>query len=149
MSAPPSTQGAPITDRRQLIEYFAAGNKPPAEWRIGTEHEKFAFDLATLRPVPYEGPKASIRNLLEGLTRYGRKPVLENEKPIALLRDKGSITLEPGGQFELSGAPLQTIHQTCDEVTNHLGELKMLGDELGIGMLGMGFNPKWARADIP
>jgi glutamate--cysteine ligase len=142
-------QGAPITDRRQLIEYFAAGNKPPAEWRIGTEHEKFAFDLATLRPVPYEGPKASIRNLLEGLKRYGWKPVLENEKPIALLRDSGSITLEPGGQFELSGAPLQTIHQTCDEVTNHLGELKMLGDELGIGMLGMGFNPKWARADIP
>jgi glutamate--cysteine ligase len=149
MSAPPTTRGEPITDRRQLVEYLAGGNKPRDQWRIGTEHEKFAFNQADLRPIPYDGAKASIRNLLEGLTRYGWKPVEENGKPIALLRDKGSITLEPGGQFELSGAPLQTIHQTCDEVTNHLGELKMLGDELGIGMLGMGFNPKWKRADIP
>src|SRR5262245_14596245 len=137
MSAPPSTRGAPITDRRQLIEYFAGGNKPREDWRIGTEHEKFAFDRDTLRPLPYEGAKASIRNMLEGLMRYGWKAVEENGKPIALLRDKGSVTLEPGGQVELSGAPLQTIHQTCDEVTNHLGELKMLGDELNFGLLGM------------
>jgi glutamate--cysteine ligase len=149
MSAPPAAQGAPITSRRQLIEYLAAGEKPREAWRIGTEHEKFAYRLDDLRPLPYEGERASIRALLEGLTRFGWTSVEENGKPIALKRDMANVTLEPGGQLELSGAPLKTIFQTCDETTQHLNEVKQLDAEVGAGLLGMGFNPKWRREDIP
>jgi glutamate--cysteine ligase len=148
MSAPPKSRGEPITDKRQLVGYLESGAKPRESWRIGTEHEKFAFDLKTLRPLPYDGP-ASIRAMLEGLTRFGWTPVLEDGKPIALTADACNITLEPGGQFELSGAPVETVHQTCNEVQTHLAQVKEIGAELGTGMLGMGFNPKWARADIP
>src|ERR1700758_5166146 len=111
MSAPPTTTGKPITDKRQLVEYLAAGSKPPSAWRIGTEHEKFVFRRADLRPVSYDGPDG-IRALLEGMTRFGWNPVLENGNPIALSLDQCSISLEPGGQFELSGAPVETIHDT-------------------------------------
>ncbi|HSE78534.1 MAG TPA: glutamate--cysteine ligase [Alphaproteobacteria bacterium] len=149
MSAPPKSSGAPITDRRQLVEYFAAGCKPRAAWRIGTEHEKFAFRLDDLRSLPYEGERASIRALLEGMTRFDWQPVYEGERPIALARENCSVTLEPGGQVELSGAPVETIHQTCDEVHQHLAEVKAVAGELGAGLLGMGFNPKWSRADTP
>jgi glutamate--cysteine ligase len=146
MSAPPKSRGEPITDKRQLVAYLESGSKPRADWRIGTEHEKFAFDLKTLRPLPYDGP-ASIRAMLEGLTRFGWTPVLEDGKPIALTTDACNITLEPGGQFELSGAPVETVHQTCNEVQTHLAQVKEIGAELGTGMLGMGFQPKWSRAD--
>ncbi len=149
MSAPPSSLGAPLTDRRQLIEYIAAGEKPRDQWRIGTEHEKFAFRLDNFRPLPYEGETASIRNLLEGMTRFGWTKVEENGKPIALVQGACNITLEPGGQVELSGAPLVTLHQTCDETTTHLEEVKAVASELGVGFLGNGFNPKWKREDIP
>jgi glutamate--cysteine ligase len=149
MSAPPAARGAPITDCRQLVEYIAAGAKPREQWRIGTEHEKFAFNLSDLRPLPYEGTKASIRALLEGMTRFGWETVEENGKPIALKRGAANVTLEPGGQVELSGAPLETIHQTCDETSQHLNEVKQLDAEVGAGLLGMGFNPKWRREDIP
>src|SRR5258707_3113624 len=121
MSAPPSGGGTPIENRRQLIEYFAAGNKPKAAWRMGTEHEKFGFNKQTMKPLPYDGP-AGIRAMLEGLTRFGWEPVTEGNNPIALERGKANITLEPGGQFELSGAPLEPLHETADKNSPHLRE---------------------------
>ncbi len=149
MSAPPEGKGQPIGDKRQLVEYLLQGSKPRADWRIGTEHEKFAFRTSDLRPLPYEG-QDGIRALLEGLAReFGWRPVLEGGLPIALVKDGSSVTLEPGGQFELSGAPLQTLHQTCCEVHTHLDEVRKVAGPLGVAMLGMGFNPKWPRAAIP
>lgn len=148
MSAPPTSTGELITSKRQLVEYLAAGSKPPSAWRIGTEHEKFVFRLADLRPAPYDG-RDGIRALLEGMTRFGWQPVLENGKPIALSQGQCSISLEPGGQFELSGAPLETLHQTCAEVQTHLKQVREVAGELGLGMIGLGFNPKWRREDIP
>jgi glutamate--cysteine ligase len=148
MSAPPKSRGEPITDKRQLVDYLAAGSKLRAKWRIGTEHEKFAFNRKDFRTLPYDGP-AGIRAVLEGMTRFGWVPVLENGNPIALSKGACNITLEPGGQFELSGAPVETLHQTCSEVNDHLDQVKQVDAELGTGMLGMGFNPKWARADQP
>ena len=148
MSAPPTSSGEPITDKNQLVAYLEAGCKPRADWRVGTEHEKFAFRWLDLRPLPYDGP-AGIRALLEGLTRFGWEPVVENGNPIALTKGRCNITLEPGGQVELSGAPVETLHDTCAEVHRHLDQVKEVGRELGIGMLGMGFQPKWRREDIP
>jgi len=148
MSAPPSGAGAPITDRRQLIEYMEAGGKPRAEWRAGTEHEKFGFLRASLKPIPYEGA-AGVRAMLEGLAgRFGWERVLENGKPIALAREKASITLEPGGQLELSGAPLATVHEAAAETDRHLAEVKAVAGPLGIGFLGMGHTPTWRREDF-
>src|SRR4051812_11813928 len=147
MSAPPSDGGAPIENRRQLIEYFAAGNKPRAEWRMGTEHEKFGFDRKTLKPLPYDGP-AGVRAMLDGLTRFGWEPVTEGNNIIALLRGKASVTLEPGGQFELSGAPLETLHDTAEENAQHIHEVKQVADEIGAGYIGLGFAPEWKREDV-
>ena len=147
MAAPPAPGGTPITDRRQLVEWFEQGNKPASAWRIGTEHEKFAFRRSDLRRLPYEGPDG-IGAVLNGLLRFGWEPISEGGNIIALAKDGCSITLEPGGQFELSGAPLETLHQTCDEVHTHLAQVKAVGDELGIGMVGLGFDPKWRREDI-
>jgi glutamate--cysteine ligase len=149
MSAPPQTKGAPITDRRQLIEYLEAGCKPKAQWRVGTEHEKFGYTHDDLRPLPYEGERG-IRALLEGLAaQFGWQIVTENERPIALQRGGASVTLEPGGQVELSGAPVKTLHETCCEVHEHLDQVRAVAAPLGIGMLGLGFQPKWRREDIP
>jgi glutamate--cysteine ligase len=148
MSAPPKSRGEPITHKRQLVEYLEQGCKPREQWRIGTEHEKFAFDLKSLRRLPYEGPNG-IAALLKGLERFGWQPVEEEGNVIALACGGCSITLEPGGQFELSGAPVETIHKTCDEVQTHLKQVKEVGAELGTGMLGMGFDPKWRREDVP
>ena len=149
MSAPPSSTGEPISGKRELVEYLEQGCKPRAAWRIGTEHEKFGFTRDDLRPLPYDGPR-SIRALLEAqVERFGWTPVLEDGKPIALTKQGCNISLEPGGQFELSGAPLETLHQTCCEAHTHLDELKKIAEPLGIGMLGMGFQPKWRRQDIP
>jgi len=148
MSAPPKSSGAPITDRRQLVQFHEAGNKPPAAWRVGTEHEKFVFRHSDLRRVPYEGPNG-IGALLQGMQRFGWKPVVEAGHTIALENDaRCSITLEPGGQFELSGAPLETIHQTCAEVHEHLRQVREVCDELGLGMIGLGFDPKSRREDV-
>jgi len=137
-----------IENRQQLIEYLEAGNKPEANWRLGTEHEKFGFTTDDLRPLPYAGPRG-IRTLLQGLTdQFNWKPVSEDGNVIALLDDTGaSITLEPGGQFELSGALLDDVHQTCTEVYTHLKQLKAVSEPLGIAFLGMGFQPKWERKD--
>src|SRR4051812_31863449 len=122
MSGPSSVKDDPISGRAELVETLAQGEKPAARWRIGTEHEKFGFHLDDLRPPTWEGPRG-IGVLLEGMTRFGWQRVLEDGKLIALLRDNASVTLEPAGQLELSGAPLETIHQTCAEVSQHLGEV--------------------------
>jgi len=147
MSAPPSGGGAPIESRQQLIEYFAAGNKPKSQWRMGTEHEKFGFDKATLKPLPYDGTPG-IRAMLDGMTRFGWEPVTEGNNPIALSRNKASVTLEPGGQFELSGAPLETVHETADEIALHLKEVKEVAGEIGASFIGLGFAPEWKREDM-
>ena len=126
MAAPSSSTSIPIQDRRQLVEYLEAGSTPPSDWRIGTEHEKFVFNLETFQPAPFDGPWG-IRAMLEGLQRFGWQPVLENGNPIALTMADCNISLEPGGQLELSGAPLTTIHQTCDEVHQHLAQVKEVG----------------------
>ncbi len=136
-----------IEDVRELVAYIEAGVTPRAEWRIGSEHEKFGFDLATLRPIPYDGDHG-VRAMLEGLRRFGWAPVTEQGNVIALSQDGASVSLEPGGQFELSGAPLATLHETCDEVHVHLAQVREVAGELGIGFLGLGFNPKWQREDV-
>ena len=149
MSAPSKPNGTPITGKADLVAYLEAGAKPRNAWRIGTEHEKFVFRLGDHRRVPYDGPDG-IRALLEGLTRFGWSPVNENGSVIALSRPDGcSITLEPGGQLELSGAKLGTIHQTCAEVHEHLDQVKLVAGELGVGLIGLGFDPKWRREDVP
>jgi glutamate--cysteine ligase len=149
MSAPPQAKGEPITDYRQLVEYLEDGCKPKSAWRIGTEHEKFGYTQDDLRPLPYEGER-SVRALLEGLAaHFGWEPMLEQGRPIALTRGRANITLEPGGQFELSGAPVKTLHETCCEVHEHLDQVKSVAAPLGIGMLGLGFQPKWRRDQIP
>ncbi len=142
---------ATIESKDQMIAYFAKGEKPKSEWRIGTEHEKFAFLTDTLQPVPYEGAR-SIRKLLEGLRdRFGWDGVYEGDHIIALADPKGmaNISLEPGGQFELSGAPLETVHDTCAEVNEHLQQVREIGDALGIGFIGLGASPVWTRAETP
>jgi len=149
MSAPAKPSGEPITSKRQLVEYLESGCKPAASWRIGTEHEKFAYTLDDLRPLPYEGERG-IKAMLEGLERLGWRPVVENGNVIALLDHTGaSVTLEPGGQLELSGAPLDSIHETCCETYNHLKQVKQVAAKLRVGFLGMGFQPKWTREDTP
>ncbi len=147
MSAPPSGGGTPIESRQQLIDYFAAGNKPRADWRMGTEHEKFGYNTKSLKPLAYDGP-AGIRAMLEGLTRFGWEPVTEGNNPIALLRGKANITLEPGGQFELSGAPLETLHETAAENAQHIDEVKVVAGEIGASFIGLGFAPEWKREDM-
>ena len=141
----------PIETKAQLIEELASGSKPKAEWKIGTEHEKFPFLTDTLKPVPYHGPR-SIKALLDGLReRYGWTGVYEGENIIALSDPNGlgNVSLEPGGQFELSGAPLDTVHDTCEEVHEHLSQVREVGDRLGIGFLGLGASPLWSRAETP
>jgi glutamate--cysteine ligase len=138
-----------LENRTQLVEYIESGCKPREQWRLGTEHEKFGYSIADHRPLPYDGP-SGIRAILEGLTeRFSWKPLLENGQVIALVDDTGaSITLEPGGQLELSGALLDNIHQTCTEVNTHLKQVKTVSEPLGVAFLGMGFQPKWGRDDI-
>jgi glutamate--cysteine ligase len=148
VSGPSAVKETPISGRAELVDYIASGEKPSADWRIGTEHEKFGFRLDDLRPPTWEGPQG-IGVLLEGMTRFGWQRIEEHGKLIALARDTASVTLEPAGQLELSGAPLETIHQTCAEVSQHLREVKTVADEIGVGFLGMGFQPKWRRDDMP
>ena len=123
MSRPPDSEGEPIEKKSQLIEDLESGCKPKENWRIGTEHEKFPFRLSDNKRLPYEGPDG-IAEILNRLTRFGWQPIREKDNVIALSLKGCAITLEPGGQFELSGAPLQTIHQTCDEVHTHLAQVK-------------------------
>jgi glutamate--cysteine ligase len=147
MSRPPDAAGAPIESKAQLIEDLESACTPRDKWLIGTEHEKFAFRLSDNTRLPYEGPDG-IGEILSRLERFGWEPIQEQGKTIALSMNGCAITLEPGGQFELSGAPLETIHQTCDEVHTHLAQVKEVGDELGTGMLGLGFDPSWRRDQV-
>jgi glutamate--cysteine ligase len=141
----------PIETRDELVAWFAAGEKPPEQFRVGTEHEKFAFTLARHEPVPYEGPR-SIRALLEGMQGLlGWDPIMEGPNIIGLsdVTGGGAISLEPGGQFELSGAPVATIHRTCSELMAHLAQLRQVAEPLGIGFLGLGMTPNWSRSEMP
>src|SRR5690606_32470234 len=127
MSAPSSPAAQPIESRADLVAYLEAGCRPRRDWRIGTEHEKLVFRKHDLRRPPYEG-EGGIRALFEGLERFGWDPVYEGEELVALSRPDGSsVTFEPGGQIELSGAMLENIHQTCGEVHAHLDEVRAVG----------------------
>ena len=140
-----------LKSRDELVAWIAAGETPKSNYRIGTEHEKTPFTLSGHQPVPYEGER-SIRALLEGMQRsLGWQPIMERDNIIGLFDEQGggAISLEPGGQFELSGAPLETVHQTDDELTQHLTHLHRVADPLGIGFLGLGMTPSWSRAQIP
>ncbi|HEX3364276.1 glutamate--cysteine ligase, partial [Phenylobacterium sp.] len=141
-----ATDDRPLTFD-DLVAWFDKGSKPKDQWRVGAEHEKFVFRLGSHEPVPYE--PNGIKALLDGLTRFGWDPVLEAGNVIALERGKANVSLEPGGQFELSGAPLETIHDICEETGGHLQEVKIVADELGLGFLGLGFTPIWRRDQIP
>lgn len=141
----------PIETRDELVAWFEQGNKPKELFRIGTEHEKFAFSLSGNQPVPYEGPR-SIRALLEGMQMLlGWEPIMEGDNIIGLVdvTGGGAISLEPGGQFELSGATVETVHHTHFELMAHLAQLREVAGPLGIGFLGLGMTPKWTRADMP
>ncbi|RLQ87246.1 glutamate--cysteine ligase [Notoacmeibacter ruber] len=141
----------PIEGFNDLVDYLAAGCKPPRDWRIGTEHEKFVFYADGNNPVPYDGD-AGIRSLLEGMqAKLGWEPIIDGNKLIGLASPigEGAISLEPGGQFELSGAPLETIHQTCRESNVHLSQLRQIAEPLGIRFLGMGGSPKWSIDQTP
>ncbi|EEX15884.1 glutamate--cysteine ligase [Citreicella sp. SE45] len=145
----PQSGGGPIEHPSQLAEYLAAGSKPKSDWRIGTEHEKFGYLTDTHEPLPYDGPR-SIRAVLEGLRdRYGWDPVEEGGHLIGLTKDGANVSLEPGGALELSGAPLETIHQTCDEVNEHLREVKSIADAIGVGFIGLGAAPEWSHEEMP
>ena len=148
MTGPEQPDGPVVTDKRELVDYLVSGCTPPEDWRIGTEHEKHGFRLDDLRPLDYSGPQG-IGAMLDGLQRFGWNPVYEGDNVIALVMDGQSISLEPGGQFELSGAPVANLHQTCAEVHSHLAQVNAVGDELEVGFVGVGFQPKWPRGDIP
>ncbi|NIJ34889.1 glutamate--cysteine ligase [Sphingomonas oligoaromativorans] len=137
-----------IESRDDLLAIFAKGEKPKDRWRIGTEHEKFVYRTADHRAPSYEEP-GGIRDLLGELTAYGWEPVIEGGKVIALSGSDGAISLEPAGQFELSGAPLDNLHETCAETGRHLRQVKEVGEKLGLGFLGMGFWPDKTREELP
>ncbi len=141
----------PIESRDELVAWIAAGEKPPDRFRVGTEHEKFAFTLNGHAPVPYDGTHG-IRALLEGMQLLlGWEPIMEGPNIIGLwdVTGGGAITLEPGGQFELSGAPVTTVHRTCSELMAHLAQVREVAAPLGIGFLGLGMTPVWKRSDMP
>jgi glutamate--cysteine ligase len=138
----------PVTHRDELIAVFAAGEKPRAEWRIGTEHEKFVFRRADHRAPAYDEP-GGIHDLLLGMTRFGWQPVEENGKVIALSGDDGTVSLEPAGQLELSGAPLADLHATAAEAARHVEQVKAVGEGLGLGYLALGLWPDKTRAELP
>ena len=145
----PQSGGEAIERPEQMIEYIASGCKSKEDWRIGTEHEKFGYCKDTLQPLAYEGER-SIVAVLKGLRdRYNWIPIEESKKLIGLQKDGANISLEPGGQLELSGATLETIHETCDEVNSHLKEVKSIADSLDVGFIGLGAAPSWKHEDMP
>jgi glutamate--cysteine ligase len=141
----------PITGVAELAATLEAGCKPADAFRIGTEHEKFGFNLADLSPIPYEGPRG-IEAVLTGMERLLGWERIEDNGLIIGLADPvggGAISIEPGGQFELSGAPLENLHQTCRETNCHLSQVREVAEPLGIGFLGLGMTPTWRREEIP
>ncbi len=140
-----------IDSKADLIEVLSRGNKPKQQWRIGTEHEKFTFFKKDNSPVPYEGENG-IEALLKGIMALEDwDPLLDEGKIIGLKCPDtgGAISLEPGGQFELSGAPLKNVHQTCAETAAHLKMLSEIAEPMGIGFLGVGVAPTWSLDEIP
>ncbi len=140
-----------LESRDDLVRWLEAGCKAPEEFRIGTEHEKFPFRRTDLSPVHYEGPRG-IQALLEGMQGLlGWEPIFDEGRIIGLydVTGGGAISLEPGGQFELSGAPLETLHQTCSEFYAHLAQVREVAEPLGVGFLGLGMSPKWTLAETP
>lgn len=154
MSTRQDGEPAPLVQSRDdLVGWIASGSKPPSAWRIGTEHEKVVFRTDDYRPVPYEGQRG-IRAILEALiARFGWQPIMEGDNIIALKWPEGdtppTVSLEPGGQFELSGAPLPDVHSIGAETQSHLDQVSAIGRDLGIGFLGIGFTPLWTLAEIP
>lgn len=145
----PQQGGGPIERFEQLSEFIALGEKPREDWRIGTEHEKFGYCRDRQSPLPYDGAR-SIKAMLEGLRdRFGWEPVEEHGTIIGLQLEGANISLEPGGQLELSGAPLETIHQTCDEVNEHLREVQSVADDIGARFIGLGAAPIWPQERMP
>ena len=137
-----------VSDRRQLVAYLESGCKPASEWRVGTEHEKFLFRRNGHGPVPYQGTDG-VHAVLEGFKAFGWTGVYEGETLIGLTQGMANISLEPGGQFELSGAPLDSIHATAAETATHFAQFKAVAGPLGIGALGVGFQPSLKREDVP
>ena len=145
----PQSGGGPIEHEGQLAEFLEAGCKPKEAWRIGTEHEKFGYCRDTLKPLPYEGDR-SVKAMLEGLRdRFGWQGIEEGGYLIGLEKDGANISLEPGGQLELSGAPLANIHETCDEVIDHLREVRAVAEGIGADFIGLGAAPIWRHEDMP
>jgi len=144
----PQSAGGLIESRDDLVRHLSKGMKPKSAWRIGTEHEKFVYCPQTLKQLAYDG-KPGIRQLLEGMGRFGWKPVMEGENIIGNSLNGASLSLEPGGQFELSGAPLKSIHETCAEVNTHLAQTREVANEIGAGVLGLGYAPSWRLDEVP
>jgi glutamate--cysteine ligase len=144
----PQSGGGPIEDFSQLAEMMESGSKPKADWRIGTEHEKFGWLTDSRAPLPYAGDR-SISALFAGLQSFGWMPVAEADNVIGMTRAGANISLEPGGQFELSGAPLENLHQGAAELQNHLDEVRAIADPLGIKFMGIGAAPEWSATTMP
>jgi glutamate--cysteine ligase len=147
MSVLANEKSEPITSRAQLISYFADAAKPKADWRAGSEYEKFIYRPSNLKTVSWGEPNG-LRDLMYGLTQFGWTPVMEGENIIGLRRGAAGISLEPGGQFELAGAPMATLHETAFEIDEHIRELNQLGEAMDIGVLSIGFHPTARREDI-
>ena len=145
----PQTGGGVIERHEQLAEYLAEGCKPKADWRIGTEHEKFAYCRDTLQPLPYDGERSIKAILVAMRDEEGWSPLYEGENIIGLEKNGANISLEPGGQLELSGAPLRSIHETCDEVNAHLKDVQEIADIVGVGFIGLGAAPIWTHDQMP
>ncbi|PZO01346.1 MAG: glutamate--cysteine ligase [Hyphomicrobiales bacterium] len=154
------SDSTPIGSKTELMSWIAAGEKPPSAFRLGTEHEKFPFYRDDLAPVPYEGRQQAegrpavggIRHLLEGMqAKLGWEPIVDAGHVIGLAGPDGggAISLEPGGQFELSGAPVETLHQTAEELAGHLADVKAVAEPHGIGFVSLGHSPLWSRAQTP
>ncbi|MDP2063509.1 MAG: glutamate--cysteine ligase [Phaeovulum sp.] len=145
----PQEGGGPIERFEELADYIASGEKPRDEWRIGTEHEKFGYLTDSLAPLPYEGPR-SVRAVLEALqARFGWQPILEQGAIIGLSRNGANVSLEPGGQLELSGAPLASMHAIAEEFDTHMRECAEVVAGMGVGFAGIGAAPVWTHAQMP
>ncbi len=145
------SDATPIGARAELVEWIASGEKSREAWRLGTEHEKVPFYRDGHAPVPYDGERG-IRSLIEGMRRLtGWQPILDGDNPIGLADEEGggAISLEPGGQFELSGAPVETLHEAARETDEHIAQAKQVGARLGIDFLTLGMSPLWSRAETP
>ena len=137
-----------IESREQLVAPMLAGEKPESDWRIGTEHEKFVY-CRTDHHAPSYDEKCGIRDILMATQEFGWEPVEENGNVIAMSGDDGTISLEPAGQLELSGAPLENLHETCNETGRHLNQVKQIGEKCGVGFIGLGMWPDKTREELP